>query len=842
MRDECIKAVVSAAGRSLTQAEIKGIEERIARNQRMLATQDRPAYLAMSKDMRLREAGKMAAEELKHDAIKKKQRIAQTIRAHDRIKQYMASQEAQFAHDKLESLSRMVAFKADMKSNTQSAETRAHAISRDYIRQLVDSIEAISPKIFGMVSNTEGMRAFTYELFGQDSKTVASPEVAALAKQAAKSWGDVAEIARVAFNNAGGDIGRLEDWRFPQSHSQPLVARAGQGQWIKDIFDKLNRDRYVNTDGTKMTDPQMVDFLKNAWETIATGGANKIEPGKITGSGMRANYNAEERSIHFKDADSYTAYQKQYGGGDPFSTMMRHLLKLGEDTAMIETFGPNPDLQFRYWLDTAMKEEKLKSPENIGKVDQKAIDLQNLYDYVAGRTKPVANYKVAQGFDTLRNFLVSSRLGSAAITSITDNATMQLTAAVNNMPHMQLLRNQLKTINPADKTELQMARRAGLSLQTFIGEINRYGNEVMLPSFSAKMANLTIRLSALNALTESRRRAFGVTMFGSIGSTVERSADFGSIEAGDKRLLESKGIDQTVFDVWKQAKLEDWGDGNTTMLTPEAIRRIPDSALEKLGNPTALRRDATLKLLGMVNEEVDMAVVEPGAADKAAMKMGLQRGTWKGEIMRSFFLFKSFPFSMISRHFMRGWGMDTAGGKAAYIASLVATSTVFGAMAQQISNVVAGRDPQDMSKGKFWMQSLLKGGSLGIYGDFLFDQNTQYGSSPLSVLSGPVAGLVEDFIHLTQGNLMKSAKGEKTHAAAETVKFLKSNLPLQNLWYTKAITDRLIFNQIQEMASPGYMRRVEDRARKDFGQSYYWHPGDATPERAPSVGAAFGGQ
>lgn len=833
MRDECINAVRAAAGRSLTQVELKDIEDRISRNQRQLAVKDQQAYLSMSPEQRMREAAKLAAEEFRGDAAKKRQRVALTIQKHDKIDSYMAEQKARYGEGGLDSLKRLLAFKSDGKSNIQSVETRASAIAHDYIRQLVETFESIEPKIFGLFSNKEGVRALTYELFGQDSKGVVDPEQSALAKKASQTWLQTAESARQAFNSAGGKVGRLEDWRMPQTHSQGLVAKAGKDAWVRDIFGKLDRKRYVNEDGSRMDDAQVINFLNEAWTTIATGGANKIEPGRAMGKGLLANHNAEARSIHFKDAEGYLEYQSKYGGSDPYTAMMGHITSLSHDIAMLESLGPNPDVAFRYWLDKSVKAETLANPKKAGKIQAKADSVINLYDFLSGKTKPVANEHIAQGFDTLRNWLVATRLGSSFITSVTDNATMQLTAAMNNMSHMQLIRNQLSTLNPLNKEELRIARRAGLSLQTLVGEMNRWGADTLIPGFSSKMANLTIRASGLNAATEARRRAFGVTMYGGIGSTVKKSRSFNSIEAGDKRLLESKGITDKDFQVWKKAKLEDWGHGNDTTLTPEAIYRIPDADIAHLGNPASLRREAALKLLGMVDEEVNMAVIEPGAVERSAMKMGLQRGTWKGELMRSFFLFKSFPYAMINRHLMRGFNMPTAGGKAAYIASLVASTTLLGAVAQQISQIANGKDPQDMSKGKFWMGSMLKGGSLGVYGDFLFDTNTQYGNSPLGTISGPVAGYVEDMIGLTHGNIMKAAKGENTHAAAEAVRFLKGNIPLNNLWYTKAVTDRLIFNQLQEMVSPGYMRRVEARAKKDFGQSYFWPPGSTTPTRPP---------
>lgn len=845
MKQRCIEAVTKAAGRTLTQVELKDIETRISRNRRQLAQTDRESYLTMTPEMQLQEAAKMASEEFIADAIKKRQRVALTIQKHDRIDTYMKQQKDLHGLSGMDTLNRILAVFNDGKSFnkdsaiTESVETRAHAISNDYIRQLHEAFETLQPKYIGLFQNKKAMDALVRTLYGEDIGTKVDTQLALQIKEAAKAWTEVTDLARQHFNNAGGEVGKLEDWHMPQSHSQQFVAKAGQDNWVKDMMTWYNPKRYVNDDGSYMNTQQISDLFKEIWVTIATGGANKIEPGRIAGRGMLANAHAESRSIHFKDANSYLAYQAKYGKSDPYTTMMGHVNKLSADIAMIETMGPNPDAQFKYWLDQSYQDDVLNNPADLGKITAQRTKADNLYNYVAGKTQPVANWKIAQGFDTLRNWLIATKLGSSYITSITDNGTMHLTAQVNNLSSMQLMRNQLSTLNPFNSNELRIARRAGLSLQTLVGEMNRWGAESLGPTFSAKMANLTIRASLLNAATEARRRAFGVTMYGSIGNVVNEHPDIHSIDSMDKRMLESKGVNDTTFQVWKKAQLEDWGGGNDTILTPDAIYRIPDSDLQGLGNPNTLRREAALKLIGMTNEEINMAVIEPGAREREITKMGTQRGTWKGEIARSFFLFKSFPLATIMKHWERAFSYEGKASKASYLGAFIAGTTILGAASQQIKNLLAGRDPQDMTKGKFWAASLMQGGSLGIYGDFLLNTQTSYGSSPLSVLAGPVAGYTEDLIGLTQGNLIRAAKGEKTHAAAEAIHMLKNNIPLQNLWYTKAITDRLIFNHLQEIVSPGYMNRIESRARKDFNQSYYYRPGEAVPHRAPDFARAL---
>lgn len=843
MRSECIQAVTQAIGRSLNQSELKDIENRLRRSMRAIAAEDPQAFRGLSVQERLQQGAARAAQELVHEAEKKKARTALTIMAHDRIGNYIAEQRSTGNMTGLEALKRVIAFRSDGKSNFMSIETRADAIKKNAIRQMLDTFEATDPRFFGFFENPEGVRALTLELFGVDSGVPA-------AKAGAKAWLEGTEALRRRFNAAGGDIGKLESWAVPQHHSQLRVSKAGRDAWVRDVLPLLDRAKYFNEDGTAMSDAQLVDFLGQAWTTIATGGVNKMTPGQMTGTGARANRGSESRQIHFAGPDEYLAYQSKFGERDLYSVMVGHVGGIAKDIAMVETLGPNPNHAYRLMRDTMLQAESMADPKKAGKFEEQATKLDNLYDYVAGRTQPIANERMAQAFDTLRNWLIASRLGSAFVTSFSDEATLHLTARLNNLPELQLVANQLSTLNPANRAELRMARRAGLALDTMLGELNRFGNEHLGNTTSSRVANTVMRLSGLNAITDARRRAFGVTMMDTIGALTREVDSVKALDSTDWRILKSKGITEQDWQVWRMAKTEDWDGRNTTMLTPEALARIPDAKIAAAfpdANPTRVREEAITKLLGTVMEEVDMAVIQPGARERAMMGAGLQRGTLKGELTRSFFLFKSFPIAMIMRHWERAIGaMPTTAGKAGYIAALMASTTVLGMASMQVNELLNGRDPKNMnpfdgkSGVKNWGAALLKGGSLGIYGDFLFSESTQHGGGPLAAVQGPVFSLFEDAIGLTQGNLVQMAQGKDTNFGAELVRFVKSNTPGANLWYAKAALDHLVFHQLQEMMSPGYLGRIQSRARREFGQEWWWTPGEVIPDRAPNFAAGVG--
>lgn len=824
MRQECINAVQQAASRRLTQQEIKNIEDRIYRNIRQLARNDPASWRAMTDAERLRRAGQLAANELTNEAALKKRRVALTIAARQRLDAFIKTYQGK--DGKLEALNRTIAFHADGKSNFLSVESRGKA-TRDYaLSQIQEAFEAVDPRFFHLFEDEASVRDLVYEMRGQDTGNVR-------AKKGAKAWAGVTELLRQRFNDAGGDIGYLENWGIPQHHSMEKVGKVSQDKWISDVIGKLDRKYYIKDDGQLMSDAELKTFLGEAYNTIATGGLNKLSDTGMRISGARSNRGNASRQIHFKDADSYLEYQREYGDRSLWEVMVGHLEGISKDIALVETYGPNPDHVFRSILDEVTAEQATANPERTGRIKRLANSTENLYNFIAGKTQPIANPHIARWSDNIRNWMVASRLGSALLASFSDLGTMYMSAKVANIPMNRLFMNQLEAMNPANRTELARARRAGLAMESLLGSVNRWAMDNMGPSVSRWAATAVMRASGLTAWTDAHKRAYGVTMMGSLGEVVSRAPDLRSLDDSDFRILKSKGITEQDFSVWKLAQQEDWGNGNTTMLTPESIMRIPDAAVMHLGLPERVRFEAMRRLLAAVSEEVDMAVITPGAREQLLTGGGLQRGTWKGELTRSVFLFKSFPISVVLRHWTRAMGMPSAGGRAAYIAAFLASTTMLGALSQQLNDLASGRNPREMTgkdAGKFWLGALLKGGGLGLYGDFLLSDHTRYGGGALASMLGPVAGLVDDVVKLAQGIPLNAVEGKPEQTGGDLVKLGKGLIPGANLWYAKAALDHMIFNQLQEYFSPGYLRKMEQRSKKEFNQTYWWRPQDVTPE------------
>jgi hypothetical protein len=159
---------------------------------------------------------------------------------------------------------------------------------------------------------------------------------------------------------------------------------------------------------------------------------------------------------------------------------------------------------------------------------------------------------------------------------------------------------------------------------------------------------------------------------------------------------------------------------------------------------------------------------------------------------------------------------------------------------------VSGRDPRNLNPlekhgAKNLLAALLKGGALGIYGDFIFNEASANGRSMVETMAGPVAGAIAGIDAATRGNLIQFLRGDETNAGAELTRVARGLIPGSNLWYAKAALDHLIFQELQNHFSPGYLARTRAKAQREFGTTWWWAPGqDLEQARMPNLGNIVG--
>ena len=72
------------------------------------------------------------------------------------------------------------------------------------------------------------------------------------------------------------------------------------------------------------------------------------------------------------------------------------------------------------------------------------------------------------------------------------------------------------------------------------------------------------------------------------------------------------------------------------------------------------------------------------------------------------------------------------------------------------------------------------------------------------------------------GNFTQYYEGKDTNAANEAFKLLKGKVPAQNLWYTKAAANRMVFDELQDVVAPGYREKLLQKAERQQDRTRFW--------------------
>lgn len=826
MNPSCVQAVQAAAGRALTPAQIKAIDDRISATMRQLAREQKGAWAAKPQDARVLEAAQRAMQEIQAEAARKVANAQRQVLAAAATEERVQTQQRLYAGS-----SRSAALVHEMDTTGWYID----GVKREALAGLIDTVEAAGDAagagfgrralmFFFDAENPAMTRDIVSEIFSQGKAGTGN----AAAQAGAKAWLETIEALRQRFNAAGGDVGRLDYGYLPQPHDTARVRGTGQDAYAAKVLPLLDRQRYLREDGSLMNDGEVMVFLRASWDTIASDGLNKLQPGQFRTGAARANAGSESRQIHFKDGDSYLAYMRDFGAGSMYDAMVAHVSGLAKDIGLVERYGPNPNAQMRLQMDMARKAD--------GGLKRIAGNTPESYWQVMnGTAGSPESARLAQIGQTARNIQVFGKLGGALLSSITDLGTYMITTGYNRLNYFDALANVGRTMS-ADTKDFLTAH--AILADSMVSDLSRWSGDNVGHNWAGRLSNATMKLSLMNAWTDTLRRAFSLTMMQGLGRLSKtRWAD---LSEWDRTHLERKGLTEADWGVVTQAQLTPFR--GLDHLTPEAIMATGDVRAQEVVN----------KVLGLITDESEFAVLNPDLATKTIQSWGGQQaGTIKGELARSVMQFKSFPIAMVTRHWRRAFdappGMEGApalANRTAYAAALMLSLTGLGAIAFQNKQIVSGRDPLDMTTGKFWLKAFAQGGGAGFLGDVLLrdstsDRTPQQG---LFELLGPTAGSVAQLYELTKGNLDEAAAGKDTHAGAEALQFARGHLPFTSLWYSKRALDAAFLHQLQENLSPGYLDRQKARAQKDWNQRMFWQPGQALPERAPDFSQIAGAQ
>ena len=684
------------------------------------------------------------------------------------------------------------------KAGYMNIDLLSAAYTKQYMAKFADGLSTFRTRMLGLSQDEESLNMFIKAVYGE---TVGDPKI----QKIAKDWAELAEDLRVDFNSKGGSISKNENWLFPQNHDMRLIKNAGPKEWKAFISNKLDRPKMLDDNGKPLTDAQIDEALDYVYQTIATGGMNKAK-GLTVPRGLGSKLSrkgSEQRFLFFKDANSWIAYQNKFGKGDVLTTLSDHIQGRATDIAMVQTLGTNPRVMYDA-LKFQAKKIQVDRGKPIGEASLSMLDA--VYKTVSGEINGGQMVNLADGMQFVRNLQVASKLGGATLSSFTDIATASLTAHYNNIPMTKVFKRHMSMLTSSEEDKKILARM-GLALDSWYGRAhsaNRF-SDTYGTGASAKTAEAVLRLSGLEAWTESGRKAFGIEFAGMLSDNFGKTVD--ELHPSVQRAFKTYGINKQDWDSFRNTK-----------------------PLEMMGTKVAdLTADKSMKFHAMILQETDFAVPTPGARERAIATGGLERGTVWGQISRSAMMIKSFPITMATTHLYRGATQATMGGRVQYLGALLGSTTLLGAFALQVKDVAAGRETRDMDA-SFWVSAFVQGGGASLAADFVVSDVNKYGKGFLESLAGPMGSLVNDTFNLTIGNVRQAIAGDETNVLGEATKFIEDITP--GVWQTQLLMDSM-FDNIRMMADPNFeksLSSVRQKRMKEYGQGYWWEPGETPLE------------
>jgi hypothetical protein len=667
-----------------------------------------------------------------------------------------------------------------------------------------------------------------------------------------KAWLKPAEKLRALFNEAGGHIGWDKEWGMPTRHDAAALINAGFDKWRGFIEGRLDWDKMRHAiSGREILPAEREDVLHHVWESVVMDGWNTREPSLQGGRPALYNRRADPRFLKFKDAESWLDYNKQFGSGDTFTTMMRHVQSMARDVALMQRLGPNPAATVR-WLQQIIEQEgaKLKagqpslmkdiSPTKVASsVAMAKWTLDGFYDVARGSSVPHSFASDAIGI--LRNVQYSAKLGGAVIMHALVNPVIQ---AGGRYMHGLPLTSMAMDLARGLKNKDEMTA-AGLILQDALNTLERGARErgalMKLREISNWLPAVTTHYSGLDAIVNANRRAAFSAQMANFATQLD--THWSALPDRLKRVLEGYGMQESDWAIMREATPHEPEKGAKFLRWTDIADTGLDGSQETAQKYNAMLHMATEALVPSSNWRVRATTSRLGPEGTLAGEVVRSAMMFKGGFMATFMLSQ---FSMIRREL----AAEGVGSAASYIGAMAIGMTIAGMGVLQLKSLRSGKDllsvdPSSPEGRNTWMHSFLTSGALGIYGDFIQSDRSSYGHDLLSTIAGPMVTGAEDTWHevkrlgdwaAKQAGLAKDT-GKGPDPGTDSVKMLRNNTPVASThWAVMAAYNRIVLDQLQYLTdrnAHASMRQRERAVAKDTGQGFWWRPGALAPERAP---------
>lgn len=729
----------------------------------------------------------------------------------------------------------------DMIKQVERLDYRHRALVRRLQGRIGDFLAEHSRDLLGRVRNAAGLRDVVRELHGEATGN-------ASAKLLADSVRNTFEEARLMFNEAGGLAGKLENWGLPHVHNRAAVTKAGFEAWYRSVASKIDWSRMedrltgkpMSAAGTMPSEDMTRGLLKSVWDNIAFGKeADDAVYGRASGTAMYKKH-SEARVLVFKSADDWISYNKDFGTGDPFKSIMGHVHRMARDISLMREFGPNPGMGLDY--KRQLWEKKARDLGDTALLDKAKADgnrANRMFKVLNGGLVAESALQdwIATFMSSTRHVMTAAMLDRAVIASTSDLNTMRLAASSIGMNPANVISKQVGLLQGLSRDELLRAGWVADTMADAGTALARFQQDVAPAEIAERLSSAAMKVQGLAQWTDRERATFYQEMSGYLASEANKPLD--QVFPALRTALERHGVTPDDWAAFTKPEHMFKAENGATFAMPLHWRYATDL-------PDRQAEEIFFKVQGAIEEQMELAVptgslyarsyFDPAAHD-------MPPGTFLYEVAKSGMMFKSFAMTFTVNQYRQIMSKPTIAGRIGYGLNLAAGATAMGAIAIQANELLMGRDPQDMTSPNFWGRAAMKGGAFGIVGDIATTGQATWGGGFPSYVSGPMPQAAQDTWGLTIGNAFQLAAGQDTNFAQELARFGKRYTPMGQTPIIGPALDRLWWDQMQILLDPDSADALTEAAQKRanlYQSGDFWMPGNLAPQRAPNFANAIG--
>ncbi len=640
----------------------------------------------------------------------------------------------------------------------------------------------------------------------------------------AKMWIKLIEKHRTGFT---------VDMRKVREESQQIAYQ----RWKSKIMPLLDHEKTF--ENIRNIDSEIDAVMFKVYKNILRGFkiiADQDDPDEIIasfGATSLAKRVSSHRFFHFKDAESYLAYNMEYGNGSIALAIESTVSSFSKQIGLLEKAGPNPHATF-----DEIKKIALAEADKRGEPEPNLRKKQAIFNVLKGVNNIPVTRWIANIGTFFRNWASLFSLGRVMLSSINDITVgaMNLRSNAGENIFSAFSKMMAPFFSAVAREERAFFTRAfAVNAQVRMGVLaTRFGAFDSGTGVSSRIMQNFFKLTGLTWWDASGKDT-AATVWGQVLGE-KKNIEFDNLPKNLKRTFSRFGISKNEWDFYRESSVREKdndfiGPTGEEDFTTDAMQRY----LQRVGKSDAsdfekenTARDVDMLLSQMFKAQVEASTLTPGATESALITWGTERGTLSGELVRSLMQFKIFTLTYVRktlapnfRRAFRGNESEALEGENGIsdLISLMLTSTMLGFVGIELKDATAGKTTPLTAE--LATRSFLQGGGLGFYTDWMFGNYSKYGQSITGQLLGPAFGTLDDAAR------MGSAIIRQNNPWSATRNFVKNNTPLVNLWYTNWAFNYTFLFSLSNWMDPGYVQRVQRRRERENDSSYILAPSKA---------------